>query len=51
MFPYAERKDLVFQTVVLEILVEMALMAIQNQQPIAAHLTRFGVCVKVLQPL
>ena len=51
MWWYTERKDLMFQTVILEILIEMALVTIQNEQPVAANLTRFCIRVKVLQPL
>ena len=51
MWWHTERKDLMFQTVILEILIEMALVTIQNEQPVAANLTRFCIRVKVLQPL
>ena len=48
MWWYTERKDLMFQTVILEILIEIALVTIQNEQPVAANLTRFCIRVKVL---
>ena len=51
MWWHTERKDLMFQTVILEILIKMALVTIQNEQPVAANLTRFCIRVKVLQPL
>jgi hypothetical protein len=46
---HAEGKDLVFKTVVLKILVEMTLMAIQNEQPVCPYLTSLRMPVKVLQ--
>ena len=39
MWWYTERKDLMFQIVILEILIEMALVTIQNEQPVATNLT------------
>jgi hypothetical protein len=48
---HAEGKDLVFKTVVLEILVEMALMAVQNKQPVRPYLACLCMRVKMLQPL
>jgi hypothetical protein len=40
-----------FKAVVLEILVEMALMAVQNKQPVHPHLARLCMRIKMLQPL
>jgi hypothetical protein len=48
---HTESKNLVFQAVVLKILVEMALMAVQNKQPIHPYLARLCMRVKMLQPL
>jgi hypothetical protein len=48
---HAEDEDLVFKAVVLEILVEMALVAIQNKQPVHPHLARLCMRVKMLQLL
>jgi hypothetical protein len=48
---HAEGEDLVFKAVVLEILVEMALVAIQNKQPVYPHLARLCMRVTMLQPL
>ena len=47
---HAEGKDLVFKAVVLELLVEMALVAVQNEQPVPPHLARLCMRVKMLQP-
>jgi hypothetical protein len=41
----------VFKAVVLKMLVEVALMAVQNEQLIYPHLARLCMRVKVLQPL
>jgi hypothetical protein len=41
----------VFQTVVFEPLVKVALVAVQNKQPVTPHLARLCMLVKVLQPL
>jgi hypothetical protein len=41
----------VFKAVVLEILVKMALMAVQNKQPIHPYLTRLYMRIKMLQLL
>jgi hypothetical protein len=41
----------VFKAVVLEILVKMALMAVQNKQPVHSYLTRLCMRVKMLQLL
>jgi hypothetical protein len=48
---HAEGEDLVFKAVVLIFLVEGALMAVQNEQPVRPHLARLCMLVKVLQPL
>ena len=48
---HAEGKDHVFEAVVLKILVEVALMAVQNKQPVYPHLAGLCMRVKVLQPL
>jgi hypothetical protein len=40
-----------FKAVVLKILVEVALMAVQNKQPVYPYLTRLCMRVKMLQPL
>jgi hypothetical protein len=48
---YAGAEDLVFKAVVLKFLVEVALMAVQNEQPVCTHLARLCMLVKVLQPL
>jgi hypothetical protein len=48
---HAEGEDLVFKAVVLEILVEMALVAIKNKQPVHPHLVHLCMRVKMLQPL
>ena len=48
---HAEGYNLVFEAVVLEILAEMALMAVQNKQPVYPHLPRLCMRVKMLQPL
>jgi hypothetical protein len=48
---HTEGEDLVFKAVVLKLLVEVALMAVQNEQPVPPHLTRLCMPVKVLQPL
>jgi hypothetical protein len=40
-----------FKAVVLEILVEVALMAVQNKQLVYPHYARLCMHVKVLQPL
>jgi hypothetical protein len=41
----------VFKAILLEILVKMALVAVQNEQPVCTHLTGLCIPVKVLQPL
>jgi hypothetical protein len=41
----------VFKAVVLKILVEVALMAVQNKQPVHPYLARLCMRVKVLQLL
>ena len=48
---HAEGQDLVFQAVVLKILVEVALVAVEYEQPVYPSLTRLRMRVKVLQPL
>jgi hypothetical protein len=48
---HTEGNDLVFKAVVLELLVKVALIAVQNKQPVPPHLTRLCMPVKVLQPL
>ena len=48
---HTESQDLVVKAVVLKILVEVALMAVQNKQPVPPHLARLCMRVKVLQPL
>ena len=48
---HAEGQDLVIKAVVLEILVEIALMAVQNKQLVHPHLARLCMRVKVLQLL
>ena len=48
---YAEGQDLMLKAVVLKILVEVALMAVQNEQPVPPYLARLCMRVKVLQPL
>jgi hypothetical protein len=48
---HAEGKDHVFEAVVLEILVEVALMAVQTEQPVRPYLVRLCMRIKVLQPL
>ena len=45
---HAEGKDHVFKAVVLKILVEVALMAVQNKQPVRPYLARLCMRVKVL---
>ena len=45
---YTDSDDLMFKAIVLEILVEMALMAVQNEQPVPPYLMRLCMCVKVL---
>jgi hypothetical protein len=47
---HTECKDLLFQAIVLEILAYMALMAIQNKEPVPSYLTRLYKSVKVLKP-
>jgi hypothetical protein len=47
---HTECKDLLFQAIVLEILAYMALMAIQNEEPVPSYLTRLCKSVKVLEP-
>jgi hypothetical protein len=41
----------VFKAVVLEILVEMALVAIENEQSVCSCLSRLCMRIKMLQPL
>jgi hypothetical protein len=48
---HAEGEDLVFKAVVLEILVQVALMAVQNEQPLCPYLACLCMRLKVLQPL
>ena len=48
---HAEGRDHVFEAVVLKILVEVALMAVQNEQPVRPYLARLCMRVEVLQPL
>jgi hypothetical protein len=48
---HTESQDLMFEAVVLKILVEVALMAVQNEQPVPPYLARLCMRVKVLQPL
>ena len=48
---HAERQDLMLTAVVLEVLVEMAFMTIEDEQPSDPHLTRLCVRIKMLQPL
>jgi hypothetical protein len=45
---HTESKDLVFKTVVLKILVKVALIAVQNKQPILPNLARLYMLVRVL---
>jgi len=45
---HVEGKDHVFEEVVLKILVEVALMAVQNEQPVHPYLMRLCMRVKVL---
>jgi hypothetical protein len=40
-----------FKAVILEILVKVALIAVQNEQPVHPYLARLYIRVKVLQPL
>jgi hypothetical protein len=40
-----------FKAVVLELLVKVALVAVQDKQPVTPHLARLGMLIKVLQPL
>ena len=51
MSRHTESEDLMLKAVVLKFLVEMALMAVQNKQPVSPNLTRSCMRVKVLQPL
>jgi len=48
---HAEGKDLIFKTIVLEILIEMVLMAVQNKQSIPLYLVRLCMYVEMLQLL
>ena len=48
---HANCQDLVLKAVILKILVEMALMAIQDEQSVHPYLTRLCMRVKMLQPL
>jgi hypothetical protein len=48
---YAEGKDLMFNAVVLKLLVEVALIAVQNKQSVFPNLAHLCMLVKVLQPL
>ena len=48
---HAEGQDLIFKAVVLEILVEVALIVVQNEQLVHPHLARLCMRVKVLQLL
>jgi hypothetical protein len=45
---HAEGEDLVFKAVVLKILVKVALIAVQNKQPVCPYLTSLRMPVKVL---
>jgi hypothetical protein len=45
---HAEGQDLAFKIVVLEILVEVALVAVQNKQPVCPYLAGLRMRVKVL---
>jgi hypothetical protein len=40
-----------FKAVIIEILIKVALVAIQNEQPVYPYLARLRMRVKVLQPL
>ena len=48
---HIEGEDLVFQVVVLKSLVKVALVAVQNKQPVCPYLTRLYMRVKMLQLL
>jgi hypothetical protein len=48
---YAEGKDLMFNTVVLKLLVEVALIAVQDKQSVTPNLAYLYMLIKVLQPL
>jgi hypothetical protein len=48
---YAEGKDLIFNTVVLKLLVEVALIAVQDKQSVTPNLAYLYMLIKVLQPL
>jgi hypothetical protein len=48
---HAEGEDPVFKAVILKILVKMALIAVQNKQPVCPYLARLRMRVKLLQPL
>ena len=48
MSRHTKSKDLLYEAVVLEFLVEVALMAVKNEQPIRPHLARLCILVKVL---
>jgi hypothetical protein len=48
---YAEGKDLLFNTVVLKLLVEVALIAVQDKQSVTPNLAYLYMLIKVLQPL
>ena len=48
---HAEGKNLIFKAVVLELLVKIALIAVQNKQPVRPHLARLCMRVKMLQLL
>jgi hypothetical protein len=45
---HTESKDIVLKAVVLKFLVKIALIAVQNKQPIPLYLTRLCMRVKVL---
>jgi hypothetical protein len=48
---HTEGEDLMFKAVVLKFLTKVALMAVQNEQPVYPHLARLYMRVKMLQPL
>jgi hypothetical protein len=48
---HTEGEDLMFKAVVLKFLTKVALMAVQNEQPVYPYLARLYMRVKMLQPL
>jgi len=46
---YTEGKDLIFKAVVLKILIKIALIAVQNKQPVPPYLACLCMRVKMLQ--